>query len=377
MKKVIAALVLVASACETFDSGPSVKSLELPHVPFEYNVPGASDELVTLGRVLFYDTRLSVNNAISCASCHKQASAFADNVAFSRGFQNKLTLRNSMPIANIISTIFTDNAVIEPDSTPVILPPQDNPEYLPGVIPPPVFFSTDTRLFWDGRESSLQSMVTRPIMDHIEMGMHDMPTLAKKLEIIPEYNWLFRKAFSDEKSVTPDKISFGLSAFLVSIRSNNSKLDQAERGEATLNASEEFGRFLFTQKFDCQSCHAFGGFANIGLDASSVADPGLSTFTRDPNHAGMFKIPSLRNVQLTAPYMHDGRFKTLEEVLEHYSKGIKNSATLDARLRTEEGKPLRLNMTAAEKAALIAFLATLTDTRLITDSRFSNPFKQY
>lgn len=375
-KAAVAALVVLVSACEPFDSGPSIQSLELPQVPFEYNVPGASDDLVTLGRVLFYDTRLSINNAISCASCHKQAIAFADNVAFSRGFQNKLTLRNTMPIANIISTMFTDNVVIEPDSTPVILPPQDDPEYLPGVIPPPVFFVTDTRLFWDGREESLQRMVTRPIMDHIEMGMHSMPALAGKLEAIPVYKSLFKKAFDGEEGVTPDKISRGLSAFLLSIRSSNSRLDKAERGELTLNASEQFGRFLFTQKFSCSTCHAFGGFANIGLDATP-ADLGLRAFTGDPAHTGLFKIPSLRNVQLTAPYMHDGRFKTLEEVLEHYSKGVKNNPTLDSRLRTEEGKPVRLNMTDAEKAALIAFLSALTDTQLLTDKRFSNPFKQY
>ncbi|QOI96782.1 MAG: cytochrome-c peroxidase [Flammeovirgaceae bacterium] len=368
-------LVIILSACEPFESGPSVTSLELPRTPFQYNVPGASDNLVTLGRVLFYDTRLSVNNAISCASCHKQVLAFSDNVAFSRGFQNKLTLRNSMPIQNIISDVFADNVIIEEDSTPVVLPDTVF-GYLPGVVPPPAFFRTDTRLFWDGRETSLESMVTRPIMDHIEMGMHDLPTLAKKLKTIWEYQHLFTKAFPDEDNVTPDKISLGLSAFLLSIRSSNSKVDRASRGEAKLSASEEFGQFLFTQKFGCDGCHALGGFANIGLDALS-SDPGLSSFTGNPNDAGKFKIPALRNVQLTAPYMHDGRFKTLEQVLDHYSSGIKNNPTLDGLLRTEDGKPVRMNMTAAEKAALISFLNALTDHTMITDPRFSNPFKQY
>lgn len=367
--------ILMISACEGFESGPSVKTLELPPTPFQYNVPGASDDLVTLGRVLFYDTRLSVNNAISCASCHKQAIAFADNVALSRGFQNKLTLRNSMPIQNIISDVFADNVIIEEDTIRIGLPDTVF-GYLPGVIPPPSFFRTDTRLFWDGRETSLESMVTRPIMDHIEMGMHDMPTLAKKLAAIPDYKQLFTKAFPDEDNITPHKISLGLSAFLLSIRSSNTKVDKASRGEATLNASEEFGQFLFTQKFGCDNCHAFGGFANIGLEANP-SDPGLSSFTGNPDDAGKFKIPALRNVQLTAPYMHDGRFKTLEEVLNHYSTGIKKSTTLDALLVTEDGKPLRMNMTTAEKAALISFLNALTDHTLITDQRFSNPFKQH
>lgn len=394
-----AALMILVLACEPFENRNQEVVLDLPEQPFSYGVAGVTDDVPTLGRVLFYDTRLSLNNSVSCASCHKQALAFSDNVALSRGFENRVTPRNSMAIQNIISDAFRE--FVQPsDSTgnsdsSVVIDPIDASVigYMPGVPVSPEFVSTPTSLFWDGRESNLKLMVTRPIMNHIEMGIHDMNVLAQKLNQLPEYKSLTTKAFGDN-TVTEERISAGLSAFLLSIRSSQSKFDRAMmfRTNATtfdikpsnsltvntpmvnLTAQEELGRQLFFNKFNCNNCHDANGFADIGLDATPK-DDGLMETTFIPQHRGQFKIPSLRNVELTGPYMHDGRFKTLEEVLEHYSHGIKNSANLDHRLKEVDGRPLQMNMTAGEIKAIKAFLTTLTDYQMISDPRFSNPFR--
>lgn len=392
---IAAALTVLALACEPLENQNRVE-LELPTEPFSYAVAGVSDDVPTLGRVLFYDARLSLNNSVSCASCHKQTLAFSDNAALSRGFENRVTPRNSMAIQNIISDAFQE-FVLPPDSTgnsdtTITIIDPNTIGYMPGVPVSPEFVATPTSLFWDGRESNLKQMVTRPIMNHIEMGIHDMEALAQKLNQIPEYKPLFEKAFG-EQVVTSERISQGLSAFLLSIRSNQSKFDRAMlfRNNATtfdlkpgnsltngpmvnLTAQEELGRQLFFNKFNCNTCHDANGFADIGLDAIAK-DDGLMETTFDPQHKGQFKIPSLRNVELTGPYMHDGRFKTLEQVLEHYSNGIKNSANLDHRLKEVDGRPMQMNMTASEIKALKAFLTTLTDYQMISDTRFSNPFR--
>lgn len=381
--------ILSLAACDPFEMrNKNEMVLDLPEVPFSYNVSGTSDHLPTLGRVLFYDPRLSINNTVSCASCHKQALAFSDNTAFSRGFENRITPRNSMPIQNIISTLFkADNSVIDPSSSDS-LTIDTNPDigaYLPGVFVSPDFFAQPTKLFWDGRENDLAIMVTRPIMNHIEMGISDLDVLAQKLSTLKEYNALFTNAFGNQE-ITKEKIATGLSAFLLSIRSNQSKFDKSvnftinnsftnnipEAG-SQLSAIEELGRQLFFNKFTCNSCHESNGFADIGLDANPK-DMGMSGITGISAQAGMFKIPSLRNVELTAPYMHDGRFKTLEEVLQHYSHGIANSTNLDERLRVN-GNAKQMNMSDAEVKAIVAFLTTLTDYEMITDPKLSNPFK--
>jgi len=392
---IAAAVMVFVLACEPFENGSREMVLELPAEPFSYSVSGVSDDVPTLGRVLFYDTRLSLNNSISCASCHKQTLAFSDNAKLSRGFENRVTPRNSMAIQNIISDAFSAFVLPGTDTTSNDTTTIDPGVigYMPGVPVSPDFVATPTSLFWDGRESNLKLMVTRPIMNHIEMGIHDMDALAQKLNAIPEYKPLFQSAFG-EQTVTAERISQGLSAFLLSIRSNQSKFDRAMmfRNNATtfdirpsnsltnnvpmvnLSAQEELGRQLFFNKFNCNTCHDANGFADIGLDASPK-DMGLMETTQAEQHRGQFKIPSLRNVELTGPYMHDGRFKTLEEVIEHYSRGINNSPNLDHRLKGVDGRPLQMNMTVGEVKAIAAFLTTLTDYQMISDQRFSNPFK--
>jgi cytochrome c peroxidase len=380
-------------ACQTEDVKSGEVVLNLPVTPYNYFV-GDNDNLPTLGRVLFYDPRLSVNNSVSCSSCHKQALAFADRADFSLGFENKITGRNSMPIQNIVAdNFFFGGGIIDSIGFGGIEPadgfigrpigPTSNLIINPGglIIQP-------TALFWDGRQHSLETMVMEPIQNHIEMGTSNLNDLAVKLSQIEEYQSLFANAFTDEQ-VTPERIAKALSAFLVSIQSNHSKFDQTLTGQATLNGLEQVGKDLFFDKYDCNSCHQlqapfngyqlagvgeFGGFADIGLD-EYPADPGVFKVSGNPEDAGKFKIPSLRNVALTAPYMHDGRLKTLEDVLDHYSENIEPSENLDNRLRTSDGAAVQFRIPSSEKRAIIAFLNSMTDYQMINDPKFSNPFK--
>jgi cytochrome c peroxidase len=363
--------------CETALVETREVYLDLPATPYTYSPnTAAGDHIPTLGRVLFYDRQLSVNNSISCASCHKQALAFADNVKFSSGFENRLTTRNSMPIQNLTPGFFGLMSS-DPNFVRTDLPSQtfNNPASS--------FFNPSVgTLFWDGREHELSKMALRPIVNHIEMGVTNLDELSKKLEAIPYYQTLFKNAWGSPE-VTPQKIGNALQWFMASIESNGSNFDNAKKGGAPLSHLESIGEGLFETKYECNSCHQVqsphgyltqgGGFANIGLDAQ-YSDNGLMETTGNPSDAGKFKIPSLRNVALTAPYMHDGRFATLEEVVDHYSGNMENHPNLDARLR-DSGNPKAMDISAFEKQAIVAFLHTLTDTQMIKDQRFSDPFK--
>ncbi|HYG20812.1 MAG TPA: cytochrome c peroxidase [Ohtaekwangia sp.] len=339
-------LALFCNACKNDDPELQTAYLELPGQPLDYGQ--FNDHIPTLGRVLFYDPQLSVNNSVSCATCHKQVLAFSDNTALSKGFENRLTTRNSMPIQNLAVSSFG--------------------------IP--------ASLFWDGRENNLRQMVMRPIVNHIEMGISDPEVLARKLSVVPYYRDLFKNAYGTEE-VTSAGIAEGLSSFLASITSTNTKFDRHNFQGEKLTALEEKGKALFIGTYDCNACHQVqnpsgyifaGTFSNIGLE-DNYADNGLENTTGHRSDAGKFKIPSLRNVMLTAPYMHDGRFSTLEAVMDHYSEGIEDHPNLDPRLRSATGEPLNMHIPEDDKTAIIAFLNTLTDTHMITDPKFSNPFK--
>lgn len=324
------------------------------------------DNVATLGRVLFYDPKLSLNNLVSCASCHRQANGFSDTKALSVGFEGKITPRNSMPIVN------------------------------PGML---------NNLFWDSRSSSVEDLVLRPVQNHIEMGMEDMGVLSRKLANVDYYDELFRNAYGDEM-VTEARINEALSHFLRSMVTCNSKYDD---GVATnfdnFNSLEKLGYEIFTSdRAKCASCHkeptftaaAFGG--NMFFDPNNgipIVDPlpgggdnpyqqtggttniGLDRVPADKGRQnGDFKIPSLRNIEITAPYMHDGRFNTLEEVVEHYSTGIQMNPSLDVKFKNQDGTVKHLNFTEIEKKALVAFLKTLTDTKFTTDEKYANPFRK-
>jgi cytochrome c peroxidase len=371
----LAGLATLAYACSP-DDETALKTAypELPAIPYAYKV-GTNDHIPTLGRVLFYDKQLSINNSIACASCHKQELAFADNVRFSRGFENRLTTRNSMPIQNLklgfdsIGFAFDQNLL----SSSSFLPFNFN------------------ALFWDGRETSLKSMVLKPIGNHVEMGIRKMDGLTQKLSTVPYYKDLFIRAYGTEE-ITTQRIADALSSFLITITSKQATANFSDGNllssgglfvpSTPLTPIEDRGKNLFFDTYDCNACHQIqsphgyilaGTFSNIGLDVR-YADSGLAGVSKKAEDNGKFKIPSLSNVALTAPYMHDGRFETLDEVLNHYSEGIADNPNLDSKLR-RNGQPLRMSIPDVDKKAIIAFLKTMTDHDMISDPKFSNPFK--
>jgi cytochrome c peroxidase len=313
---------------------------------FFYSVSSSNpitDDGATLGRVLFYDKQLSRNDKRSCASCHNQERAFSDNVPFSKGLYGGLTARNSMAIVN---TRFS------------------------------------FRFFWDLRSVTLENQVLEPIKNHVEMDM-TLSELVQKVKGIPYYSSLFQKAFGSTE-VTSEKISFALSQFLHSMVSYQSKYDEGVTNNfANFTQLEADGKDLyFSGSVNCNHCHStvnfFGNNAAVnGLDLA-YTDNGVGAQTGNSADNGKFKIPTLRNIEVTAPYMHDGRFATLEEVIEHYNSGIQAHPNLDDRLTVEGqigGTPKQYNMSTYQKQALVAFLKTLTDQSFLTDIRFSDPFK--
>jgi cytochrome c peroxidase len=353
---------------------PVAAMLNLPATPFNYSAPPLpgylltppiqgqintpvqnpiTDQGATLGRVLFYDKNLSVNSKISCASCHIQSNAFSDPVTLSKGFDGGLTGRNSMTLINA--------------------------KYYP-----------NGRFFWDQRAATLEDQVLMPIQDHVEMGM-TLTALEQKLQNLAYYPVLFNRAFGST-TVTSNRISAALAQFVRSIISYQSKYDMGRQTFPpgpppppnavfpNFTAQENRGKELFLgPQGGCAPCHGSETFTaplekNNGLDAM-VVDRGFGAVTNNPAQDGLFKAGSLRNVELTAPYMHDGRFNTLEEVIEHYNSGVKNHPNLSPQLRLPNGNPRLLNLSPQDKAALVAFLKTLTDNSVLTDVKFSNPFK--
>jgi len=316
-------------------------------------------ERVTLGKTLFFDKQLSINNAQSCSDCHAPEKAFTDGRKTARGAEGGFGPRNSMPLFNL---------------------------------------AWKNEFFWDGRAKSLRDQVLRPIQNALEM--HETLTnvvvklqstrssrreeaLTEKLEIgmslltsaatNEDYASLFTAAFGSPE-ITAEKISLALENYLLTLTSFDARFDRVLRGEGKFTAEEQRGFELFSTEYDprrgqfgadCFHCH--GGplfqsqsFANNGTDGA-FTDIGREQVTGKASDRGRFAVPSLRNLTLTAPYMHDGRFATLEEVVEHYATGVKRSATLDPNLakHPDGGVPL----SAADKRALVAFLRTLTDAQ--------------
>ena len=292
-------------------------------------------ERVELGRNLFHEPLLSRDNTISCASCHQSDHAFADPRRYSTGVEGRTGARNAMPLFNL---------------------------------------AWKSSFFWDGRAPSLRAQALLPIQDHLEMD-EPLTNLVGKLK--GNYPALFTGAFGSPE-ITAEKLGLALEQFLLTLVSFDSKFDRCMKGEAQFTQQERRGFQLFMTEndprrgqfgADCFHCH--GGpllqsqtFANNGLD-EVFRDSGREKVTGNAADRGKFAIPSLRNVALTAPYMHDGRFKTLEEVVEHYSTGVKRSPTLDPNLAKHPVEGIRLS--AEDKAALVAFLKTLTDERFLSN----------
>ncbi|MCA9553611.1 MAG: cytochrome-c peroxidase [Myxococcales bacterium] len=308
----------------------------------------------TLGRVLFYDQNLSQNRTISCGSCHKQAFGFSDDRVLSVGFEGGNTRRHSMGLTNARF-------------------------YAPG------------RFFWDQRAATLEDQVLMPMQDPVEMGM-TLDQVVARVEEAEYYPALFEAAFGDA-AVTTDRISKALAQFVRSILSTKSKYDVGramvgDRFEDFPNFTQEenLGKKMVVAPppmggLGCLLCHTGEAFIavqamNNGLDLETT-DPGYGEVTGAALDDATFKVPSLRNVAVRAPYMHDGRFATLEEVVEHYSTGIQAHPNLPLTgffPRTADGSVQPLNLSVYRKSCLVAFLKTLTDEELLTDPRFSDPF---
>ena len=331
-----------------------------PFIFGPFNVPEdnpLTDEGVELGRRLFYDARLSGSNDVSCATCHKHELAFTDGKRFAVGVSGEELAFSSMSLINLMW----------------------GPQHF----------------FWNGRATSLEAQALVPIQSVQEMDQN-LSELVRELEADAQYVALFNKAYGN---VSAENIARALASFQRTLISSDSKYDRFLRGEIKLTEQEELGRKLFMAHPDakaslrggnCIDCHSqfltsgfntlYDGFINNGLDREEDLLPGLEEVTQNPGHRGLFKTPTLRNIALTAPYMHDGRFATLEEVLDHYNEGIKVSSTLspliaeaDNQIKGEETRP-SLNLDEDEKLAIIAFLHTLTDQEFITNEKFSNPF---
>lgn len=331
--------------------------------PKYYNSRSLSfdSDLATLGRVMFYDKNLSEDRTISCASCHKQELAFADDLAFSEGVSNRITSRNSLALGSVFNfaEYYGDAAQ--------------------GRIP----------FFWDNRVSTVQEQSRQTFANEREMNM-PMHKVMERVEEADYYQVLFKETFGDSK-VTEDRILDAVSEFVNSMSSYRSKYDQEldKHYENSFNLQniegadfsgfttvENLGKDLYVSK--CGNCHGrINGFpgvvkANNGLDMA-YEDQGIGEITGSIDN-GVFKVPTLRNIALTAPYMHDGRFATLEEVVDHYSNGVQNHPNLSSELK-QGGQAKAFNFTQEEKDALIAFLNTFTDEVMLTDVKYSDPFK--
>lgn len=289
-----------------------------------------SPERIELGRRLFYDPILSSDSTISCASCHKQEYAFADNRPISFGVKRRLGTRNAPTLANV----------------------GQNPTVL-----------------FDGFLKTLEVQVLVPIEEHAEMD-HNIVLVSKRLNRIPKYVELSQKAYG--RAPDPFVITRSISVFQRSLLSQNSKFDQFLKGEVELTREEKKGMNLFMNKLHCTTCHSGYYFTNYsvqnnGLEPNAV-DSGRMRVTKLEVDRDLFKVPTLRNIQLTAPYMHDGRFSSLEDVIRHYASGGLTHPNKNQIIRP-------FNISNQEIEQLITFLNTLTDEQFIHDKKIGPPEK--
>jgi cytochrome c peroxidase len=349
---------------EVYDYSPSFPEAlinEVPEIKESIQRNETRDHLATMGRVLFYDKRLSKNNEVSCASCHRQQLAFADNEQVSRGINDLVGTRNTLALGTTMGFEASYGADFS--------------------IPfggPPVFFSWDDSVF-DLTEQSL-----RAIESDVEMGMN-LSAVVDKLSNDPTYGILMKNAFGST-TLKEHAILESLKSFMNSMSSVESKFDKGLLATSNntnvdfpnFSSSENLGKSIFNR--DCAGCHSdthtfsITPTANNGLDIYSD-DPGKGGITGREEDMGIFKVPFLRNVEVTAPYMHDGRFRTLEEVVDHYSTGIQPHPNLLFFLKDANGQPRKFNYSNVEKTAIIDYLKTLTDHNFLTNEKFADPFK--
>jgi cytochrome c peroxidase len=352
------------------------KTLNLPEIPDDYTVElpthlrnaslfvrQVERDKAILGRVLFYDKKLSKDGTIACGSCHKQNLGFGDDKQFSLGVNNQVGERNSIAlysVANFSAYYGTDISG-------------------PSAI----------RFFWDNRAETAKEQSMGSLTNPIEMSMH-MEQVAGAVAAQDYYEPLFEKAYGDN-NVTSDRVLESIANFINGMGSYSSKFD-VEASKANIYSQTQYassfsgftpeenaGKALFVEH--CSTCHSYNMgrpplfFANNGL-YQTYTDQGVGAKSNIGSQMGTFKIPTLRNIAVSAPYMHDGSLKTLEEVVDHYNTGIKPHANLHASLRNANGTPKKNFLDGAKKQQLLAFLNTLTDYKASTDVRFSDPFKQ-
>jgi len=321
---------------------PTPLNLDIPkHFP-DMDIPEDNPttvEGVTLGRYLFYEKKLSGDNTMSCATCHIDKDGFSDKRQFSIGIDGSVGTRQAMAIINIG---WLDD------------------------------------LFWDGRAKGVENQALAPVEDPIEMKAN-WDEVVIKLQNTDIYPSMFFDAFCSD-TITKENAVKAIAQFERTMISKDSKFDHAlyyyTKGvEFTDDESEGYDLF-YGERADCFHCHSGSLltdqiFHNNGLDA--IPDAGLEKVTNNPSDKGRFRTPTLRNIALTAPYMHDGRFKTLEEVIDHYSEGVHPSPTIDPLMEFSNDGGVHLS--DEEKRKLIAFLHTFTDTTFINNPAFSNPFE--
>lgn len=313
------------------------KPANFPDPVYNFSKNPMTIEGVELGRMLFYDDALSADGTISCGFCHQQGSAFAHtDHALSHGINDKIGTRNNLSLQNL------------------------------------AFYRS---FFWDGGVSDLDLVPIAPIENPVEMG-HNLGALLANLRKNPKYPPRFKTAYGTD-SVTTERFLKSLSQFMLTMVSANSRYDRYARKEAggELNPDELAGLTVFKQK--CASCHAGelftdqqyrnNGLSRVTPNSERQPDEGRSLITLRPEDKYLFKVPSLRNVDRSPPYMHDGRFQTLEEVLNHYASGVQDVPELDPALRTN-GKT-GITLTDTEKKQIITFLRTLTDVNYVSDRR--------
>lgn len=326
---------------------PTPLALEIPSLfsqnliaPVIPNTNPQTEEGVALGKKLFFDTILSGDNTQACATCHSPENAFSDTTAFSAGIDGDFGNRNTMPLFNLA-------------------------------------WNYGERFTWDGKELSIERQAIVPVENPIEMHS-DWNDVVSKLNAHSEYPLLFEKAFGTS-NITQELTTRAIAQFERILISGNSKFDNYLLGQATLTPEEleGFNVFLDESRGDCFHCHGNANnplwtdniFHNNGLDAT-FTDLGLGAVTGDPADNGKFKSPSLRNLAYTAPYMHDGRFNTIDEVINHYSEGLQDSPTIDPLMKKVPQGGVQLS--SQDKANLKAFLLTLSDPSFLTNPDFIN-----
>ncbi len=307
-----------------------------------------TQEGIELGRRLFYDPILSANNEMACAGCHFPSKVFTDDLAVSTGIENKPGTRSSMALFN--AGYYTKG------------------------------------LFWDGRTASLEAQALEPVEDPLELN-HDWSEVVTDLKNTTPYPSLFRQAFGIDNTgeITKELAAKAIAQFERTIISSNSKYDRVVRGEEFFEDEEFNGWFMFFDvggdlpDAECGHCHnaplfTVNDYFNNGIDSvadlNSFKDLGLGAITDRVFDNGKFRAPTLRNIALTAPYMHDGRFQTLEEVIDHYNEGVHFVDNVDPLLLQPNG----LGLSEQNKKDLLSFLHTLTDTSFVNNPAFHSPF---